>query len=199
MFIPERWQDDWMLWLIIFAVGLILLFEWIERTQTIPTFGGWLKESFGTATAESPIEKDWRWGIPNQPDASSGSELPDPSEGPIWLPWRDWKPAGAIPTLLSTPDRPNQLNTTVSKNTLKGGRWGWAPPQPACEVSSPIEGASTQPVPMNGGLPGPMPVGVISQTGTTDTFERPGKTQDSRKVLAWQPGRTRVCLTSWEK
>lgn len=179
MLIPERWQDDWMLCFIIFTTCLIILFEWIDRIGYIPTFSfrGWFKENFGTPTS-SII------GTDNKKD-----------DNPQWIPWRDWKPAGAIPTLLATPSRPNQINTTIGNNNnniLKGGKWGWAPPQPPCDIAIPIENANNQPE--FSGIPGTMPIGVFSEN-----IDRPEKNQIRRQVLSWQPGRTRVCLTSWVK
>lgn len=175
--IPEfDWRQDWMLWLIGAMFVLILFFELRNRKIGSLIIS---RENFKVS------------------DFTIKDGTPKDVHQPMFLPWRDWKRPTTIPTLVPSISNPGGVNFN-GETQLRGGRWGYAPPMNAVEVSTPVEMASDQPTgAFLSGNPSPMPVGMVSQIGTQidncsqDLFE---ESTVPRNAFSWQSGRTRVSL-----
>lgn len=183
------WRNDWMLFLIVLMFILIGYFEWRER-YTVPTswfsFFSFREKKKETFQNQCMSEQDT---TPFQPTN---------------LPWRDWKKASAIPTLVPSIDRPGSVQlgrgSSASASVLQGGRWGYAPPMMAVEATTPVEGSLDEPSPASyPNQAGQQVVGMVSQIGSVqevpncerDFFE---ESSIPRKAFSWQPGRTRVAI-----
>jgi hypothetical protein len=182
------WRNDWMLFLIVFMFVLIGLFEWRER-YTFPT--SWLS-FFSFKTQQTTTQESFL----NQCISAHDSVPFKPTN----LPWRDWKKASAIGSLVPSIDRPGsvQWGRGASSSALQGGRWGYAPPMMAVEAATPVEGSLDEPSPVSyPNQAGQQVVGMVSQIGSVQ--EMPNCERDlfeesvvPRRAFSWQPGRTRV-------